>query len=614
MKKLTVVLATFIVIDLAIVAAHFFIAKTFISVGMITPEKSIWIFRNELILAYLTIAFSLILNKHWNLQRSLKSFLSWLILQRLLFRILDILFIFNYGNHFTSLVLSDIDLESTLNFLTFFSYVQILLLIAAGIGLYKVINRLIDWLLVDCSNSRYFYPGLLAGLVIVLLTANGTKQTADYLEKFCTEAIIVNELNSYFFPDNNYYPLDKKISAKLHQFGLSTDSNYIKIKDKIFEQPQTQFSLTNKRPNVFMYIMESSTQNLVSYYNREIENLTPQIDSFMADDNTVVFPNAVNTGVPTLNSLFSLFFSFYSVISHEDVRESNFVFHDGFFSIASVLNENGYHCYYLTGISKTFTQVGRIIGNSGFSVYDIDDVKSALNEEPLAWGYSDHQMARFYEYFIKHVAVEPYFIAVTTIEGHKPYTTYSDSKIYDDGKREILNANHSTDDAFGQFYSALKESKQLEKMLMIVTADHPPHPTESYTGVLNDDRKTHISYNEFIPFAIRFPQQQSVKTLDTFFPSINFAPTLLHILDMNSSNLFEGYSILDEHKPLMQFFNTAYDINYYNNYFQTAAFSISQPEVNEYLEWRRASFLETYTNQKKKLFTQKKSVSILSAF
>jgi hypothetical protein len=582
---------------------------------MIVPEEPIIIFKNELMLGYFFLLIACVLYRSTPFKNGVIKGVQWVLFIRFLFRLVDILFILNYGNHFTSLVYSDTDLESTLHFMTLGSWAQLVLAIGGGVIIFRqmsiITRRSFN---IASSDTKRFSLYMFYAFLPVLILSMGKKRTGDYLKKYTTEAIILAENYEYFFSKNVFYELDIELSKKLKHFELQTDSNYVKIKPKVFSNTSNvPVSLNIDKPNVFLYLLESNTQNLISYYNKSIPALTPNIDSFLTDSNTIRFTHAINSGEPTLNSLLSYLFSMQSVITHDDVRENRIVFRDGFFSVATVLKNNGYNCYYITGITKNFTQVGRIFGNSDFQVYDEVDVQEVLKEEPLAWGYSDHQLARYYKYFIENIAVKPYFIAVTTIEGHKPYSSYADSKVYKDGKDPILNANHSTDDAFGQLYSFMKSSNELDRTLLVVGADHPPHPTASYLGVLEEKNKQHPSYHEKIPLAIRFPEKQKINQVDELFSTIDFSPTLLHILGINSPNLFEGKSHFERDSTRLRFFTKAYDINYYNdilgNNFQRnkiKELSLTEEDVNAYFKWKKASFLPKYLDKVKDI---KKSIN-----
>ena len=593
---------SFILLNLSIVGAHYYVAKFNISGGMITPEDPAIIYKNELIFSFFYLLICTLITRKYKILPILVKITQWIIFARLMFRIVDCLFILNYGNHFTSLVYTDIDLESTLHFLTFSSWIQLILAGVGGVYLFKGIGKSVLYVFrVPDLNTKTLSLSFFIAFLTVLALAPGRKRMGDYLKKYTTEAIVINEHIDHFFPINSYYELPEHLKSKFTSFGLPTDSGFVQIKDRMFSSPETPFQLSVEKPNMFMYLLESSTQKLTSYYNKNYPNLTPNIDRFLNDSNTVVFPNAINSGEPTLNSLLGYLFSMQSVISHDDVRENRVVFNDGFFSVASVLKKNGYNCYYITGITKNFTQTGRIFGSSDFEVYDIENVKEALKEEPRAWGYSDHQLARYYQYFVQHIAKEPYFIVATSIEGHKPYSTYSDSKRYGDGSKPILNANHSTDHAFGTFYSFMEETNRLNTSLFIVGADHPPHPTASYLSVLDDNQKEHPSYHEKIPFGIRFPTQQSHKIINEPFVTIDFSPTLLHILGLNSPHLFEGKSHFERKGTELLFFTKAYDINYYNQVLGTDyqknmidQLKLSEDDVSAYFKWKRSTFLSQY--------------------
>ena len=105
---------------------------------------------------------------------------------------------------------------------------------------------------------------------------------------------------------------------------------------------------------------------------------------------------------------------------------------------------------------------------------------------------------------------------------------------------------HNFDQAFGDFLREFKKSACYKNTIIIVTADHCYPPVEEYVKLAGEN------YSPFfvdkIPLIVNIPGQNLPKLYNPqeIRTSIDFAPTLLHLLNVPSSeNHFLGRSLFE---------------------------------------------------------------------
>ena len=586
------------------VGIHLFISKHYIEVGNISLRFTGAYFQNEFFFVYIYSVLLVVLFQVKALRKPLIYFSILLLSLRLIFHAVDSIFILSFGDHFSRLIYTDVDVSSVLNFITI-KFLFLFILVAIGIYYLYRLQRQLFYSFIPLAElggkklSIYF----LLTFILAIPFLTGPKKTSFYFKKFSAEGIILTETLDHFFP-KKIDTLPETIAQELLPFGVTPE---IQMREHIFKDSLEEFSYLDK-PNVFVYMLESFTTELVNYYNSPFEELTPEIDAFLADSNTVVFDSYVNSTFPSIVSVMANIFSFQEASSHHEIDGMKTAFRHGFRGMASILKEQGYNCYFITGISADFTQMRRIFSTSDFEVFDEADIKDALNEDGLIWGFSDHQMIRYYDYFIKNVAKEPYFIFATSTENHTPYHTPPDGIQYKDGSRGMLNTVRTTDRAFGKFLKHQDAQNQFKNTIVALSSDHAPQPNNGYWGLFTEEQKEHVSTYLKMPLGVRFPNAVKQKRVNKMLTSVDFAPTLLHMMNVNSPNLFEGYSVFERPDTLLYYFPQMKDITYFNKTYgnkyqkeKVKRIQLTDDELAVYRSWKKQSFLKRYESSKQEL-------------
>ena len=134
---------------------------------------------------------------------------------------------------------------------------------------------------------------------------------------------------------------------------------------------------------------------------------------------------------------------------------------------------------------------------------------------------------------------QPYFLGLYNIGTHLGQD--SPDEKYGSGKNILLNTIRNFDDAFGRFWSSVRDRKDLA---VILTADHAAYPSDLYNLTFGTQRSY---FADRIPFAI-WTGGTGQRVIDAGGRnSMDFAPTLLQMMGIkNAFNYFLGCSLFSQ--------------------------------------------------------------------
>ena len=133
---------------------------------------------------------------------------------------------------------------------------------------------------------------------------------------------------------------------------------------------------------------------------------------------------------------------------------------------------------------------------------------------------------------------------LATVDSHLPFTSAKDIVQFRNSKSNALNAYHTTDDAFRIFWEEFKTSKFYDNTIVIAVADHAVFPAGVTKDIFPEDAGKVNFYDENA-FMMYIPENKLPKKVDMYMSGIDFAPSILHLLGINTPNSFEGHSIFD---------------------------------------------------------------------
>src|SRR3989344_640355 len=398
----------------------------------------------------------------------------------------------------------------------------------------------------DTASRRYWkfyhYLIILTGCLVIGVTSS--IRTAP-------EFVVAKSFYNYFFVKNVKIDLPSYVFGKLERFGLkyNRDKFYIAAKDKVYagSKPLLSEKFKNKKPNIILVYLESFSSRFVGAYNNgRFPGLTPGLDSFAADKNTTVFHNFYNGSTPSITGIISQLCSFLPPTGHEELEREKRIKKVYLECLPKMLKNNGYqYTGYITAVQKNFANKDTLFTSMGTDeIFGTAELAKLIKGEPLSWGYSDHQMFPLLTDLAEQKP-EPFLLMLATVDTHPPFNLAKDTVPYKDGKKDILNSFHTTDDAFRIFWDKFKASEYYKNTIVIAVADHAIFPTAVTKDIFPEDAGKVNFYDENA-FMMYVPDSILPKKIETYMSGIDMAPSLLHLLGINAPNSFEGHSVFDD--------------------------------------------------------------------
>ncbi|MFA5175530.1 MAG: sulfatase-like hydrolase/transferase [Patescibacteria group bacterium] len=398
------------------------------------------------------------------------------------------------------------------------------------------------------APKRYwlFYNFSLIGVAVLSLVGISSFRNTP-------ESIVIKSFYDYFKGADENSALSPIILEKLKRFGLDYNLNefFVNHKEQIYDSSDKKLlpeSFAEKRPNIIIVFLESYSSRLTDVYNPRSVALTPNLKKMAEDPQTTIFKKYYNASTPTVTGLLSQLCSFLPPTGHNEITEEKRLKSHHLLCLPKILKESGGYKYgvYVTAVEKNFANKDTIFASMGVDEsYGTDELKKYIQGEPLAWGYSDHQMFPAFKKIINEKADEPFLAMISTVDTHHPFNSAQDAIPYREGKTALFNAIHTTDDAFGKFWDEFKTSPLSENTIFIAIADHAVFPTAYDKKTFPDEYNKMNFYDENL-FLMYIPNSVLPKEVDLYSSGLDFAPTILQMLDINVPNSFEGHSIFDD--------------------------------------------------------------------
>ncbi len=512
-----------------------------------TKFYNVIVFRAWSITMFWMLLYSISDLIYWNIQKLPATIIKGIWI--LLFLLFLTLWSINAGIlYFSGLNLSPIILEhskgssgvvlNNVSVILFFT-----LLVLASVFVFLKRKILLEHKLIQKKYWGYYNLATLVLSIVSLLAFSSYKTTPEYN--------IFKNFYNYFTDNNTKVELNPIVQKKLERFGIQYNLNEFSInhRDNAFPTTSTILlptTLQKQKPNILIVFLESFSSRLSEVYNPKLNGVTPGLDKMSKDKNTTIFHNYYNASTPTVTGLLSQLCSFLPPTGHEEITAGG-VRHHHLLCLPQILENNGYkYSAYVTAVEKDFANKGTIITDMGTqNFFGTDELKKYINGEPLSWGYSDHQLFPATWKLMNEQAKQPFLMMLSTVDTHPPFNLAKDMVNYGDGNNNLLNSIHTTDDAFGKFWDQFTQSSLYENTIVITVADHAIFPN-SYTKDYFSDVVGKLSFYDENMFMVYVPKNILPKNIGHLSSGIDFAPTVLNLLNINSNNAFEGKSIFTE--------------------------------------------------------------------
>lgn len=311
--------------------------------------------------------------------------------------------------------------------------------------------------------------------------------------------------------------------------------------------PYTRLKDITQTPNIVIFAMESLSSRLLGYYGAPFPEISPNIDRF-ARESMVVSP-IYNASSPTMLGLVSQLCSYYPGQGKGDFLDSKGSMTFDLLCLPEILKKKGYHTYNITPGDPFYAGQLPFMKANGMDMVDgALTIKKVLQEEPKGmvfkgYTYSDHQIFAFLKERLKNQFFkEPFLILISSNDLHPHFQLPKDCKRYPQNDQPILHLVHNADAAFGTFLHYFENSVFSKNTILILTADHAFQPGVEYKRLFPNQNLT--AYDE-IPLMIYDPTHTLPKKLDITSSAVDIVPSLLHLLNIDIPNPFEGMSVFD---------------------------------------------------------------------
>ncbi|MCD6550999.1 LTA synthase family protein [Thermotoga sp.] len=315
---------------------------------------------------------------------------------------------------------------------------------------------------------------------------------------------------------------------------------------------QKKFFGIGKGKNVIVVQMES-LQNFVVGLKVNGQEITPNINAFLKDNDTIYFSRCyqqvgsgntadaefvVNTSIHTLGD----------VVIYEEYPMINLP------TLPKIMKLNGYHTIVFHGNVAWFWNREEVYKHMGFDEFvSLEDFK---RDEIFGMGLAD---VSFFKQAVQRLKnyPQPFYAFLITISSHTPFVIPEEHRkltlpeeIRDTIVGHYLQAIHYADEAFGVFMKELKRSGLYDNSVIVLYGDHAglyPFNREvkiNMPKLLGEEFSFEKALN--IPFAIHVPGSRAHRTVKTVGGQIDFLPTILNVMGIEyKGGFFMGHDLLN---------------------------------------------------------------------
>ena len=373
-------------------------------------------------------------------------------------------------------------------------------------------------------------------------------EVTEKLSFLSPEKNLLNVL-SLDYPEVKFTEENAEVIYKNFGRKIKPDSERPFYNDINFKESLNVYDLNKKKPNIVFYLAESFSQSFLNYFPDNVKN----IKRFAAMDKSISFNNFYSMTHPTVHGLMATLCSYIPVHSYLDFIDPKNMKKVDLLCLPEILAAQGYNDYYLTGEDVNFARKKIFLTENGYSEFrDFHYYKKENKYEELgSWGFSDLQLSDF---FVQELEAneykEPFFVTIKTSDLHSPFKNAKGTTRV--SENSLINLVHTTDQAFAKVLEALERKSMLDNTILVFVADHSaPLAPEDMNRYLKGEKDN--SRYDRIPFIIYGPGNKLGNINNTISSQVDFTPTILHLLNIKTSNSFDGLSILEDRKSFPNF-------------------------------------------------------------
>lgn len=376
---------------------------------------------------------------------------------------------------------------------------------------------------------------------------------------------IVKYLGAY-----NYTIYDGIQSAKAStERALADGDNMTEVRNYLastYASPNPEYFGKGKGMNV-IYIHLESFQNFLINYKLNGQEVTPFLNSFTKDANTLYFDNFFHqTGQgKTSDAEFMLENSMFGLPQGSVFTNKA---HNTYQSAPAILGQQGYTSAVFHGNYKTFWNRDDIYKSFGFNKF-FDASYYDMNEKDVVnYGLKDKPF--FNESIpLLQTLKQPFYTKFITLSNHFPYpidkeeATIEPAKTGDSSVDTYFQTARYLDESVKGFLDYLKQSGLYDNSIIVMYGDHYGISDNHSTAMSQIMGKEMNSFEnaqlQRVPLIIRVPGMKG-GVQHQYGGEIDVLPTLLHLLGTDTKNYVQfGSDLLSpEHKQVVPFRNGNY--------------------------------------------------------
>jgi phosphoglycerol transferase len=221
--------------------------------------------------------------------------------------------------------------------------------------------------------------------------------------------------------------------------------------------------------------------------------------------------------------------------THGNTLQGMDSFLPGTICLSDILKQAGYHLAYYGGASLKFAGKGIFYETHKYDeVYGKDELTPLVNnsKDTSAWGVNDGALFPIITKAFDNLSASsyPFVLTFLTLETHHPTGVHSSecdqSTQYANGKNNMLNSVHCSDQMIGAFIDHILNSPHASSTIIAIVSDHLGLPNEA-TELLNNAPR----FNRFIiidPTNINYTENTLPGS------TIDVAPTILPFIGFSS--------------------------------------------------------------------------------
>ena len=289
-----------------------------------------------------------------------------------------------------------------------------------------------------------------------------------------------------------------------------------------------------KDHNIFMIILESHGQEMVSFYNeKRTETITPFLDSLLT--NSLSF-NGMANGRQSIEALTSILSGLPSLMS-KDYVESRYAANrlDGF---GSILKQHGYSTAFFHGGNNGTMNFNSSAFSAGFDNYYGRDEYGNDDDYDGTWGISDMPFLQFTALKLNEMP-KPFAAGVFTLSSHHPFKLPKGYELPDGNyATDFEKTVRYTDDALRHFFETISKYDWFDSTIFVIVGDHV-NPEHRYDNYLNGYGQYQIVTAFYAPCIIK-PLRTNIMAQQT-----DIGVSLIAALGYNDSIFSFGRNVFD---------------------------------------------------------------------